>query len=171
MPPRVSSSRSPFASMAARCCRAPSSVGTRFEVYLPLPSAFFSSQPTIMPFSLLAKIPQAWPCWALLPLGHLRGRSILAQCHDGATEISHEMHSAGSWHLQIPLQSCGDHQVVPRQIPKSTSGRGRTRRVRVTAVTVEQLCSDHHSSFGWNAHFRVTGRSSCKMSVEIEQTP
>ena len=85
------------------------------------------------------------------------GRSILAECHDGATKLSHEMHCAGSSHLRLPLhlQSRGNHQVVSRQIFKSTSERDRTRRVRVTAVTVEQLCSDQGKGLGLKRRFPV----------------
>ena len=58
------------------------------------------------------------------------------------------------WHLWIPLQSRGDHQVVSEQIFKWTSERDPTRHVRVTAVTAERIRSDQNPSLGWNVHFR-----------------
>ena len=58
------------------------------------------------------------------------------------------------WHLWIPLQSRGNHLVVSEQNFKCTSERDRTRRARVTVVTVCQLRSDQIPSLGWNVHFR-----------------
>ena len=113
--------------------------------YFPLDTRVFSCQPWIFPFlPFLTCISHAWPLFSsvavktevpLPPVGRVNTK--------GAARVQHEIIARNALCRQhappASLQSRGNHQdwLCPSRI--LTSERDRTRRVRVTAVTVEQL--------------------------------